>query len=141
MNKQNEKYTNFHKRPSVCGSCCKPQWESPPTLTMLVLSPHAATESSNRHLCLSGSLPTVQLLSLHIRDRGVSCEHFCPDPVFPCFTPSCSSRLIGLAGHLPAFIVQEVKDFRLDASLTATTACFSTMVQLRSLTKVIVLFS
>lgn len=92
----------------LSGSCCKAEWESLPMSSILVLPPRAATKSSNRHLCHSGSLP---FSPLHIRDRGVSCEHFCPDPVFPCFTPSCSGRLIGLAGHLPDFIVLEVKGF------------------------------
>lgn len=111
---------NIHTRPSVSGCCCKPEWESPPTLSILVLSLRAATNSSNRHLSpWVASHRAASFLPLHVCDRGVSCEHFWRDPVLPCFTPSCSSRLIGLAGHLPAFLVLEVKGFRLNVSATS----------------------
>lgn len=64
-------------------------------------------------------------------------------PCFPASLHPAQVPLIGLAGHLPAFIVLAVKGFRLAASAAATTAaaaaCLSTIIQLRSLTKVIVI--
>lgn len=61
-------------------------------------------------------------------------------PCFPASLHPAQVPLIGLAGHLPAFIVLEVKGFRLAASAAATAAaCLSAIIQLRSLTKVIVI--
>lgn len=63
-------------------------------------------------------------------------------PCFPASLHPAQVPLIGLAGHLPAFIVLEVKGFRLAASAAAAAtaaACLSTIIQLRSLTKVIVI--
>lgn len=67
--------------------------------------------------------------------------------LIPCFAASLHPAqvpLIGLAGHLPAFIVLEVKGFHLAASAAAAApaaaaACLSAIIQLRSLTKVIVI--
>lgn len=69
-------------------------------------------------------------------------------PCFPASLHPAQVPLIGLAGHLPAFIVLEVKGFHLAASAAAAAtaapaaaaaACLSAIIQLRSLTKVIVI--
>lgn len=67
-----------------------------------------------------------------------------PIPCFPASLHPAQVPLIGLAGHLPAFIVLEVKGFHLTASAAAAApaaaaACLSAIIQLRSLTKVIVI--
>lgn len=108
-----------------CAVVDNSEWMLQLRLCILVLSP-ALSQSPLFSIFLPlGQFPQCTPDAAHfpVRDSGVSCHQ---TALIPCFfhrliTPSSLPSLIGLTGHLPAFILLLLNGFHLPAFLAAVT--------------------